>query len=63
MTDSYLQPSLADVRDAVNRVPRSIDGEIPPGAIPFRARNIAPDVAPAPVNVESTERSVSNPHA
>lgn len=46
VTDSYLQPSLADVREAVNRAARSIDGEIPPGTIAFPMRPVTPAVKP-----------------
>jgi len=38
VTDSYISPSLADVRAAVNRAARSIDGETPAGTIPFPVR-------------------------
>ena len=44
--DSYIQASLDDVRHAVNRAARSIDGETPAGAIPFLTRSVAPGVAP-----------------
>jgi integrase len=35
VTDSYIVPSLDEVRNAINRAARSIDGETPAGAIPF----------------------------
>lgn len=35
VTDTYIVPSLDDVRSAINRAARSIDGETPAGAIPF----------------------------
>ena len=38
VTDSYIVATLDAVRDAVNRAARSIDGEAPEGAIPFRSR-------------------------
>lgn len=59
VTDSYLQPSLGDVREAVNRAARSIDGELPPGAIPFPTRSVTPAVTPLPESDEIGERSVS----
>lgn len=62
VTDSYLQPSLADVREAVNRAARSIDGQIPPGTIAFPARPVTPAVTPLVGSTEIGERSVSNPH-
>jgi len=62
VTDSYLQPSLADVREAVNRAARSIDGQIPPGTIAFPARPVTPAVTPPVGTIEESERSVSNPH-
>lgn len=37
VTDSYIVPSLDEVRRAINRAARSIDGETPAGAIPFPA--------------------------
>jgi integrase len=63
VTDSYLQPSLADVREAVNRAARSIDGHIPPGTIAFPTRAVTPAVTPTPGATEIGERTVSNPHA
>ncbi len=35
VTDSYIQPSIEEVRAAVNRAARSIDGEKPSGVIEF----------------------------
>jgi integrase len=61
VTDSYLQPSLDDVREAVNRAARSIDGEIPPGTIAFPDRAVTKSVTPAIGSLETAERSVSNP--
>jgi integrase len=63
VTDSYVEPSIADVREAINRAARSIDGQIPPGAIPFPARNVTSAVTPPSGSVEIGERTVSNPHA
>lgn len=65
VTDSYLQPSLAAVRDAVNRAARSIDGEASAGAIPFpaRAETATKSVSAASERLEIGERKVSNPHA
>jgi hypothetical protein len=62
VTHSYLQPSLDDVRDAVNRAARSIDGQIPPGTIAFPTRAVAPAVTVGPESFQIDERSVSNPH-
>lgn len=45
VTDSYIEVALDAVRDAVNRAARSIDGETPAGAIPFRARGIEAEMA------------------
>lgn len=44
-TDSYIHASLDDVRNAVNRAARSIDGETPGGGDPF------------PDSIRSTRRS------
>jgi integrase len=38
VTDTYLLPDLDEVRAALDRAARSIDGEAPEGAIPFRSR-------------------------
>jgi len=45
VTDSYVSVALDAVRDAINRAARSIDGETPAGAIPFRARKTAAEMA------------------
>jgi integrase len=65
VTDSYIQASLDDVRDAVDRAARSIDGVTPPGAIPFptRAETVTKSVSGASKELEIGERTVSNPHA
>jgi integrase len=63
VTDSYLQPSLADVREAVNRAARSIDGALPPGTIAFPARDVTPAVTPPSGSLKTAERTVSNSHA
>ena len=65
VTDSYLQPSLAAVRDAVYHAARSIDGETPAGAIrfPTRAETVTKSVSAASEGVEIIERKVSNPNA
>lgn len=63
VTDSYLQPSIADVREAVNRAARSIDGQIPPGTIAFPTRAVTPAVTSPSGSLEISERKVSNPHA
>jgi hypothetical protein len=52
VTDSYVEPSLDEVRDA-----------IPPGTIAFPARAVTPAVVPPSGSVEISERSVSNSHA
>ncbi|HEV8232738.1 MAG TPA: tyrosine-type recombinase/integrase [Thermoanaerobaculia bacterium] len=62
VTDSYIQASLDDVRDAVNRAARSIDGQIPPGTIAFPERTVTKAVTPPAERIEIGERSVSNPH-
>jgi len=38
VTAGHIRPSLDSVHDALNRTARSIDGEAPEGAIPFRSR-------------------------
>ncbi len=63
VTDSYLEPSLADVREAVNRAARSIDGQIPPGTIAFPTRAVTPAATPPSGSPEIGERTVSSPHA
>jgi integrase len=63
VTDSYVQPSLDDVRNAVNRAARSIDGQIPPGAIPFPTRAGTPAGTPFSGGVELGAKEVSNPRA
>jgi hypothetical protein len=46
VTFGYIRPSLDSVRDALNRTARSIDGEVPEGAILFRSRaRQAPEMA------------------
>lgn len=62
VTDRYVQPSLEDVRKAVNHAARSIDGQIPPGTIAFPDRPVTKSVTPPAGNVEISERSVSDPH-
>jgi hypothetical protein len=38
VTDTYIDVSLDELRDAIDRASRSIDGEPPPGTIPFPIR-------------------------
>ncbi len=45
VTDSYIRASVEDVRAAVNRAARSIDGEAPAGAIPFPTRGNGAEMA------------------
>jgi hypothetical protein len=45
VTDSYLRASVEDVRAAVNRAARSIDGETPAGAIPFPVKGMGAEMA------------------
>ena len=45
VTDSYLHASVDDVRVAVNRAARSIDGETPAGAIPFPVKETGAEMA------------------
>ena len=45
VTDTYILASLEDVRSAVDRAARSIDGTTPAGAIPFRIPSQNPSQA------------------
>jgi hypothetical protein len=54
---------LDEVRDAINRAGRSIDGQIPPRTIAFPARSVTPAVTVPSGSVEIGERTVSNSHA
>jgi integrase len=45
VTDSYIRAPIENVRAAINRAARSIDGETPAGAIPFPVKGIEADMA------------------
>jgi hypothetical protein len=61
VTDTYILPSLDEVRSAINRAARSIDGDTPAGAIPFPIPSHQPSHPPLE-RTANTERSVSHSH-
>jgi hypothetical protein len=63
VTDTYIVPSLDEVRNAINRAARSSDGETPAGALPFPINPSQKPSHPFSEGVGISERTVSSSHA